>query len=108
MIKQALNARIVQMVGDQSRSVTKIAIACGAGSEFIAAAANAGADVLLTGEARFHDDLAARALGLALLLPGHYASERLGAEDLALRLGTQWPELKVWASHKEQDPLSHI
>ena len=46
-------------------------------------AVRAGADVLLTGEVRFHDYLAAQAQGLALVLPGHYATERCGVEDLA-------------------------
>jgi hypothetical protein len=32
---------------------------------------------------RFHDFLPARAQGLALVLPGHYATERCGAEELA-------------------------
>ena len=35
------------------------------------------ADLLLSGEMRFHDFLQARANGLALILPGHYATEAL-------------------------------
>jgi putative NIF3 family GTP cyclohydrolase 1 type 2 len=66
------------------------------------------ADVLLTGEARFHDYLAARAQGLALVLPGHYATERCGVEDLAERLRGQWPEVEVWASTAEADPAGWV
>ena len=68
-------------------------------------AVRARADVLLTGEARFHDYLAAQAQGLALVLPGHYASERCGVEDLADRLQKQFPDLEIWASRREWDPL---
>jgi putative NIF3 family GTP cyclohydrolase 1 type 2 len=65
-------------------------------------------DVFLTGELRFHDYLAAQQQGLALVLPGHYATERCGVEELAQRLQDQWPELKVWAAHREQDPVSWV
>lgn len=107
-VKAVLNAQLVQTVGDPGRSIERVAIACGAGAEFLGDAARAGADAFLTGEARFHDYLAAQSRGLALILPGHYACERLGAEELALRLGRQWPELEVWASRREQDPVQHV
>ena len=69
------------------------------------AAVRARADVLLTGELRFHDYLAAQASGLALVLPGHYATERFGVEELARQLQGRWPELEVWASKRERDPV---
>jgi dinuclear metal center YbgI/SA1388 family protein len=104
-VKQAVHANLVQTVGDPGRPIERLALACGAGGEFIPDAARAGADALLTGEARFHDYLAAQAQGLALILPGHYASERVGVEALAERLQGQWPDLKVWASRRESDPV---
>jgi putative NIF3 family GTP cyclohydrolase 1 type 2 len=64
--------------------------------------------VLLTGEVRFHDCLTAAAQGLALILPGHYATERLGVEGLADRLKARWPELEVWPSRRERDPLHRV
>jgi dinuclear metal center YbgI/SA1388 family protein len=104
-IKTQLKANLVQMVGDPDQPVERVAIACGAGGEFLTDAVNAKADMLLTGEVRFHDCLSAQARGLALLLPGHYATERFGVEELASRLQHQWPELTVWASRRERDPL---
>lgn len=105
-VKTQLNASIVQIVGDPQRAVRKVAIVCGAGGELLADAIRAGADVLLTGELRFHDYLAAEAQGLALVLPGHYATERPGVEELALRLQQQFPDAKVWASQRERDPVT--
>jgi dinuclear metal center YbgI/SA1388 family protein len=107
-VKTSLNAGVVQVVGDQGRSVERVAIACGAGGEFLTDATRAGADVLLTGEARFHDYLFAQAKNVALVLPGHYATERCGVEDLAERLQQQWPELTVWASREERDPVGMV
>jgi dinuclear metal center YbgI/SA1388 family protein len=96
------------MVGEPNRSVERVAIVCGAGGGFVADAVRASADVLLTGELRFHDYLEAQAERVALLLPGHYATERLGVEELATRLQKQWPDLTVWASQRERDPVQWL
>jgi dinuclear metal center YbgI/SA1388 family protein len=106
--KALLDCKQMQVAGDADRLVRTVAIACGAGGELLADAVHARADVFVTGELRFHDYLSARAAGLALLLPGHYATERLGVEELAARLQKQWPELQIWASRREQDPVSWI
>jgi dinuclear metal center YbgI/SA1388 family protein len=106
--KEQLKARQIQLVGDPGRLVKSVAIACGAGGEFLTDAIRVAAEVLLTGEMRFHDYLAARAEGLSLLLPGHYATERLGVEHLAARIQAKWPAIHSWASRKETDPAGWI
>lgn len=105
-VKQALTANAVQTVGAKERSVQRVAVACGAAGEFLADAIAARADVFLTGEMRFHDCLAAQASGIALILPGHHATERPGVEALAEWLRRQFPALHVWASRRERDPLT--
>ncbi len=92
-------------MGDADRPIHRVAVACGAGDDFLKDAARAGADVLLTGEARFHRGLEAEALGIALITAGHYATERIGVEDLARRIAAAFPELSVWPSRSERDPL---
>ncbi|WP_146585004.1 Nif3-like dinuclear metal center hexameric protein [Posidoniimonas polymericola] len=107
-VKQFLAAESIRVVAEPGREVQRIAVACGSGGSFIAAAVAAAADALLTGEATFHNCLAARSAGLALLLPGHYASERFAVERLADWLGTQFSGLEVWASTRECDPLRTV
>jgi dinuclear metal center YbgI/SA1388 family protein len=104
-VKRALGAAYIQLVGEPSRMVQRVAIACGAGASFLGDAARARADVLLTGEARFHDCLSAESRGIALLLPGHHASERAGVEALATLLAQQFPAVEVWPSRQEHDPI---
>jgi dinuclear metal center YbgI/SA1388 family protein len=105
-VQKILGAALVQGVGEGDRQVERVAVACGAGGEFLADAARTSADVFLTGELRFHDCLRARALGLAVLLPGHYATERFAVEDLAGRLQSEFPALDIRASQAERDPLA--
>src|SRR5262249_40304074 len=79
---RALDSPGLQYAGSPDRPIARVAIACGAGADFAGDAARAGADLLLTGEARFHRVLEAEALGLALVVAGHHATERPGAEAL--------------------------
>jgi dinuclear metal center YbgI/SA1388 family protein len=103
-----LGVTLVAMAGDPARRVVRLAIACGAGDEFIKDAARAGADALLTGEARFHRGIEAEALGVGLLVAGHYATERPGVEHLASLLARAFPRLTVWASRSERDTFRLI
>jgi dinuclear metal center YbgI/SA1388 family protein len=104
-LRAELRCGQVGVVGEPRRDVRRVAIVCGAGGELLGDAVRARADVFLTGEMRFHDYLAAQAQGMALLLPGHHATERCGVEDLAERLRGQWEGTEVWASQRESDPL---
>lgn len=104
-LKESLQCNWMQMVGDGAGLVRRVALACGAAGEFVTDAIQAKADLFLTGEIRFHDALAARAQHLALLIPGHFASERHGLEVLAQRLATQFPQLQIWASRSESEPF---
>lgn len=108
LVKAQLQAGSVQIVGARSRPVQSLALACGAAGEFLHDAARAGADVFLTGELRFHDALAAQAKGIAVVVAGHYATERPAVENLAQRLATAFPEIAAWPCHGERDPVRDI
>ena len=105
LIKQALKVSKLQFVGDPGMRVRRLGIACGAAAEFMKDADQHECQALLTGEARFHACLEARARGMALILPGHYATERPAMEQMAELLQQQYPELKIWASEVESDPV---
>lgn len=106
--KELLGVAHVQLVGDPARAVERVAVACGSAGEFLADAAKRGCDLFLTGETSFHTCLEAEALGVALVLVGHYASERFAVEELADILGQQFPEATAWASRRERDPLAWL
>lgn len=104
-VKRELLPASVQVVGDLSRSVRKVALACGAAGEFLSDSIRSNADVFITGELRFHDALTAREANVAVIVPGHYATERPAVEELAAKLGKDWPQVTAWASRVERDPL---
>ncbi|HEX4132163.1 MAG TPA: Nif3-like dinuclear metal center hexameric protein [Pirellulales bacterium] len=107
-VKRLVGIDRVQVVGAAACGVRRLAIACGSGGEFVEAAHRLGCDCLVTGEARFHTCLEAEALGMALILAGHFASERFAVAYLAEVIEAQWPELEVWPSRRERDPLAWL
>lgn len=105
LISDRLRQRFVQFTGDPSKMIGRLGIACGAAAEFLRDAHRAGCQALLTGEARFHACLEANDLGLGMILPGHFATERFSMEILAKRLTSQFPNLVFTASQNERDPV---
>jgi dinuclear metal center YbgI/SA1388 family protein len=108
LVRQQLNLGPVHVVGDGAGRVQRVALACGAAGEFLRDAVREKADAFLTGEMRFHDYLSAQAQGIALVLPGHYATERFGVVALAERLKEQFPAIEISASAAETDPVRWV
>jgi len=106
--KQFLRVDGLHVVGHPDSQVRFPAVACGSAGQFLQPAREAGCDVLLTGETSFHTCLEAEAVGIALVLPGHYASERFAVEALADVLLAEFSQLEIWASRRETDPLQWI
>ncbi|MEZ6131480.1 MAG: Nif3-like dinuclear metal center hexameric protein [Planctomycetaceae bacterium] len=104
--RQCVAAPYLEYVGALTANVSLVAVACGAAAEFLADAMRLGCDTFVTGEARFHTALEARAAGINLVLLGHYSSERPAMQRLADTLATEFPGLETFASLVEQDPLS--
>lgn len=104
-LKLFLSIEGMHAVGTASTSIRRVAVACGSAGSFLGAARRRGCDLLVTGETTFHTCLEAEATDVALLLPGHFASERFAVEVLADVLAAQFADIEVWVSRDEADPL---
>ncbi len=74
-VARRLASPTTRFVGDPDRLVRRVAVCGGAGAEFAGAALEAGADVFVTADVRYHEAREAEARGLALIDPGHQATE---------------------------------
>ncbi len=72
----------------------------------MSAARAAGCDAFVTGEASLHTCYEAEGNGMAMILAGHYATERFHLQWLAEELARRFPDITAWASRDERDPLS--
>ncbi|MEM8864825.1 MAG: Nif3-like dinuclear metal center hexameric protein, partial [Planctomycetota bacterium] len=106
--KRLLGLDAVWVVGAAEQPVTQVGLACGAGGSMLDDAIAAGCDAMVTGEATFHGCLAAEARRVALVLVGHYASERFAVEALAQQLADAITGVDTWACAAEHDPLRTV
>lgn len=73
-------------VGDPARVVSRVAVMGGSGGSSLLPARELGAQVLLTGELKHSDAIAANAIGLNVVVAGHYETERVVLLPLIQRL----------------------
>lgn len=74
-VGRALGAPGVRYVGDAGASVQRVAVCGGSGAELWRLARDRGADVLVTGDLKYHTALDAAAAGFAVVDVGHGPSE---------------------------------
>ncbi len=88
-IKEEFAVEGLRFVGDGSRMLGRVALCGGSGSSLLREAHSQGADVLVTGDVKYHDAHEALALGVALVDLGHFASELPMVEGLVSRLKSE-------------------
>jgi dinuclear metal center YbgI/SA1388 family protein len=66
----------IRTAGPTRRTVRRVAVMGGSGADFIRAAADAGADLLVTGDVKYHQAQEAEAAGIAVADVGHGAAEK--------------------------------
>ena len=76
-VNNKLNLDYVQIAGNKDKEIKKVAIACGSGADFIKIASRQGADVLITGDVKYHEAQSALESGMALINAGHYGTEKV-------------------------------
>ena len=108
-VKAALGCDHLRLTGERSRTVHKIALCGGSGAGLLQTAHRQGADVLVTGDVKYHDARQAEELGLALIDAGHFATEKLMIDRVADALRTaarqrHW-EILFETYTGEQDPF---
>ncbi len=84
-----LGAGWAHLGGRPPRMIERVAVVGGSGGDLLPQAAAAGAQMLITGEARHHLSQQAADLGLGLLCLGHYQTEAVIVEPWARRLGRE-------------------
>ncbi|HHU48409.1 MAG TPA: Nif3-like dinuclear metal center hexameric protein [Clostridiales bacterium] len=85
-IKKALNAYRVDYIGNPEKEIEIAACCAGAGGDLIEAAQNAGADLFITGEAKYHELLSVMDGDMTMAVLGHFTTEYPAMAALKQRL----------------------
>jgi dinuclear metal center YbgI/SA1388 family protein len=112
-VKRALGSRATRLVGDPDQMIQRVAVASGACDMLIRQLAPPRVDCIVTGDVKYHLAVEAKVKGLAVVDPGHWASEVIVAEplarEIATRLATCHLSAEVFASEApESDPFESV
>lgn len=77
VVKQKLNTPYIRAVGDLNKEIRKVAICGGAGADLLQTAALNGADVMVTGDLKYHEAVDAGEIGIAVIDAGHFPTENI-------------------------------
>ena len=110
-VKEALKIEKVRTNGIR-KNVKKIACIGGAGGSYHLLAKAAGADALITGEAKYNDFIDSAEIGLLLIETGHFDSEKAFVSTMQCHLQTKSDVLKynldIYAYMTEKAPYDFI
>lgn len=109
-LRSDLVAPTLRYVGDPETAVLKVALCSGSGASLLRDAARAGADVLVTGDVKYHEARDAEDLGVALIDAGHFPTEIIMVHEITRRLGQAlvvagYADCHVEACRTETDPF---
>ena len=103
-VKRALRRKAVGFAGDPRQRLRRVALCTGAGGGVLAAVRASRADAYLTGELAMHEVQELEAFGIAVVLGGHYETERIPLNAWAPRLARALPGVDVRLSRMERGP----
>ena len=78
-----IDRRSAVFCGDPGETVKKAGLCTGAGADYIEKAKEAGCDIFITGDVKYHQAQSAREMGVNVLDIGHYGSEKIFTENMA-------------------------
>lgn len=100
-VKRVFKIEYVRFTGSENKKVRKAAIVTGSGGDFVKAAARASADVLITGDIKYHTALEADLMGITVIDAGHYATEIMAADIFADIIKNAAPGIEVIKSSQK-------
>lgn len=85
-VADVLGVNGLRYVGQPDTEVKKVAICSGSGASLLQSASRSGADVLVTGDVKYHEARDAQDAGVALIDAGHFHTEILMVKAVSDRL----------------------
>ena len=105
-VKTALGIEYVRVVGNMAASIQKVAVFCGSFDDDLESLRRHGADVLVTGDVKYHTAVDVLQMGKFVIDAGHFNTEKVVLPALKEQLMKSFPGLEVFCSTMEKDPFS--
>lgn len=98
---------ISKVVSDNTETIETVAVIGGSGGKYIHKAKKAGADILVTGDIKYHDAIDAKDIGLTIFDIGHFA-EVVMEEHVAGLLRKQFAGVEVIVQTVAKNPIERV
>lgn len=105
MIKEKLNMDALRFVGSLDTNIKKVAVVTGSGADLAKKAQRSGADVLITGDVKYHDAQDAIDAGMCIIDCNHFESEDI-FKDVMKRFLDDIDDISVIKSRININPFS--
>ena len=109
--KKVLGVETLRYSGKLDQPIRRVAIINGSGQSYFKKAISEGADCILTGDTTYHNVQELEEMGIAVVDPGHYYSEKLVYYNVMERMAKEFKatyDVPVFFSQKENDPYNFI
>ncbi len=106
-IKTALDVPALRVAGDLERETALCALCTGSGKSLVGEAVEK-TDVYITGDMGHHDILTVLENDCAYIEVSHYDSEKIAMELLHNKLSAKFPEIEVFVSNENKNPLTIV
>lgn len=108
LIKETFNVKALRYSGQSPQIVIrKVALCGGAGASMIKDAVQAGADIFITGDIKYHD-YTTYGLDIILVDVGHFESEFDATKILSRIIREKFPDFTTYFSKTESNPIKYI
>ncbi len=107
-VKKSLNAPFLKVVGHADSGVRKVAVFAGSFDDDLGTVIESGADVLVTGDLKYHTALDALEAGLCVVDAGHFSTESVVLPFIRNQLADRFRDVDVQVFSDEKDPFSVI
>lgn len=108
LVKERLDTPRLRVIGDTDKKIKRVAVFCGSFGNEIIGAVRAKADVLVTGDVKYHDALDMMQMGMCIIDAGHFNTERIVLPALAEVLKEKFKDIEVLCNNVEKDPFKYI
>lgn len=106
-IKEQLNCNGIRFTKCNNK-IKNIVVSCGAGGNNVFLAKKLNADALVTGEIKHHEIIFANENNISIFDVGHYRSEDIIIEKLAIKLSKEFPNVEFEKSEAFTDKTEYI
>lgn len=106
-VKVGLRVDNVRLIGRADRRVERVGVFCGSFDDDLKSIRNAGVDVLVTGDVKYHTAQDAVEMGLCLLDAGHFSTEVVVLPYLERILKERFPGIEIAGRCVETDPFNY-